>query len=248
MSIRYDANGQVWIPRRDPVLEKQLDARFPRVAPGELRWSPIDRGRLISFDAIAARFALRRFVLVGKGPSLDVWAPKRAALDPSVVVMTLNEAALAVPNPTVCLAWDEAVVTGLAGKWPAKSLALVPSSRLVLAGAKADVEVAGFPEDGLGARISAARGLAACALVIIQYCRATELLMVGFDGLDSATSPYAAAVSREIVDETKRVVNVPDLERVNVAVREVLDQLAFPVRFAHRGEDLSAKPRVEKGG
>lgn len=233
--IRTLPDGSITIPRRDPEHEAALDAQFVRVG-SELRWWPISRQSTIEIDELRDRFAGRRAIVLGKGPSLE--RLREVTIEDSDIVAAVNEAAVvkSPPRIDVALAVDAHVVASIAGKTRPSTLVLVPANL-----ARDGVRPVGIGlwDDSLRPNMGASPSL----VRLLALCGARQLVMVGFDGFDAPTrgNVYASSIL---------AAGVADREHGNFDV--INGQLAFELR-SWAGDDVlwlhrQPKPRVKKGG
>lgn len=88
MKIRQGIDGSVWIPRKNPELEAELDDKYDRVQ-GALKWWPK------TSDSIEELFGAHKGAtayILGKGPSLDTFVEDQNNTKPKSVIIALNEA------------------------------------------------------------------------------------------------------------------------------------------------------------
>lgn len=233
--IRQLPDGSMMIPRFDAVTVAHLDRTYPRVPGGELRWWNRPLSACISVAELRERFAGRRAVVLGKGPSLE--RIREVSIYDADLVAAVNESALAkgVPRVDLALAVDPPVV---------KTLAKLREGPLLLTdpGCAELTERATALSDLWDSRLRPNSGCSPALLRLLRRVGVSELVMVGFDGFDAPTrgATYAGTILALGVKDRGN----GDFGSINEMIRAEIDGWEVPITWLHR----EPKPRVPKGG
>jgi hypothetical protein len=222
MHIRTDAAGCVWIPRRDPGLEAQLD-NDPSLLrmPGQLRWKPIgNRGK--SITEMADCYVGMRAVLCSKGRSLDSFLDGVGDFDfDEWVVCAINEAGLALHAAGIDVMHHMVApeLGNLAVNTKAVSVIVSQRHMTIIPDAKhvfhVDPVINGKSKGGT----------ASLAFYALGVMGVKEVYAVGFDGRDGDAN-YAEAVTPYTKQGATSFADYQDIE-------DVIEHFGMLVRWNH---------------